>query len=282
MTSFLYLVCFIVCVTAQIHLVNSTAELVPPTGTILEVTGTDVRCRATPCTDGRIITTLQPSNKVTGQGEGKTACGFTWWRVKGGQCDGWVASNYLRRQGTAPNLCFPLKQNSFNYVSVNWGGSRQNGARCHAGIDVMSKAPGDVVAVDDGTVTNIFNFLVCREGWACSGGKCPNGRQTVAVMVYHPSLGKTINYGEVDGDHVAVRSGQAVKKGQRIGRAGYCGMLHFEIYSGRQSANKQWYPPSGGRAENPDKCARQYMGTKPAGLEDPRPWIQNRLARQWC
>jgi murein DD-endopeptidase MepM/ murein hydrolase activator NlpD len=255
----------------------------PPNGAALECTGADVRCRATPCTDGRIITTFQNGAKMTSMGQERTACGYTWWQVKGTFGEGWVASNYLRQPGQPGNeLCFPLKQGSFSRVSVNWGGSRQNGARCHAGIDVYSKAPGDVVAVADGTVTNIFNFLVCREGWACAGGKCPNGRQTVAVMVHHPSLGKTINYGEVDFDHVAVRSGQAIKKGQRIGRAGYCGMLHFEIYSGRQTANARWAPPAGGRAADPDKCARQYLGTKPATLEDPRPWIQNRLSGKWC
>jgi murein DD-endopeptidase MepM/ murein hydrolase activator NlpD len=142
----------------------------------------------------------------------------------------------------------------------------------------MSKSPGNVVAVADGTVTAIFNFLVCQNGWACRGGNC----QTKAVLVYHPSLGKTINYGEVDHDHIAVSVGSQVRKGQRIGRAGYCGMLHFEVYSGRQTANKQWYPPSGGRAENPDKCARQYLGTKPAALEDPRPWILERLRGKFC
>jgi murein DD-endopeptidase MepM/ murein hydrolase activator NlpD len=100
--------------------------------------------------------------------------------------------------------------------------------------------------------------------------------------VYHPSLGKTINYGEVDGDKVKVKKGDSIKKGMLIGVASYCGMLHFEVYSGKQTANARWYPPSGGKAENPDKCARMYMHTKPANLEDPRPWIQSRLAGQWC
>lgn len=131
-------------------------------------------------------------------------------------------------------------------------------------------------------MTNIFNFLACKDGWACQGRCGPNGKQTMAVMVHHPSLGKTFNYGEVDHDHVAVKVGQNIKKGQRIGRAGYCGMLHFEVYNGRQTANARWSPPSGQRSENPDKCARVYLNTKPAVLEDPRPWIVTRLNGKWC
>lgn len=95
----------------------------------------------------------------------------------------------------------------------------------------------------------------------------------MAVMIYHASLGKTINYGEMDQGHIAVSVGQSVKKGQYIGRAGHCGMLHFEVYTGRQSANARWLPPAGQRSASPDKCARLYMHTKPRVLEDPRPWM---------
>eukprot|EP01080_Neovahlkampfia_damariscottae_P003120 gene3120-5290_t len=101
-------------------------------------------------------------------------------------------------------------------------------------------------------------------------------------MVYHPKLGKTINYGEVDGNKVNVKRGQTIKRGQLIGIASYCGMLHFEIYSGSRTANSRWHPPSGQRSGNPDKCARQYLNTKPKELEDPRPWIQERLRGKFC
>jgi hypothetical protein len=64
------------------------------------------------------------------------------------------------------NLCFPLKRDSFNYVSNNWGDARSSGARyyltfkprCHAGLDVYTKRPGTVISVEDGVVTAIFNF----------------------------------------------------------------------------------------------------------------------------
>lgn len=101
-------------------------------------------------------------------------------------------------------------------------------------------------------------------------------------MVYHPSIGKTFNYGEVDKDHVKIKVGAFVQKGQVIGRAGYCDMLHFEVYTGKQVENFRWAPPPGGSSANPDKCARLYMNTKPRLLEDPRPWITTTLKDKWC
>lgn len=86
----------------------------------------------------------------------------------------------------------------------------------------------------DGEVTAIFPFLVCKDGWGCKQfGGCP--RQTNAVMIYHPSLGKTINYGEMDANQIKVSVGQKVTRGQVLGRASYCGMLHFELYQGRRT-----------------------------------------------
>jgi len=258
---------------------NQSTIAVPPSGTPLESTGSDVRCRNKPCTDGGVVAVFQVGTRSTSLGRESTGCGYTWWNVRtGNNQECWTASNYLKPVGALPDLCFPVKQDSFSHPVVNWGGARNNGARCHAGIDLFTKSPGNVVAVADGVVTNIFNFLVCTNGWACRTGSC----NTKAVMVFHPSLGKTINYGEVDHDFISVAVGQQVKKGQRIGRAGYCGMLHFEIYNGRQNANAQWYPPSGQRSADPDKCARQYLNTKPGHLEDPRPWTQNTLRGKYC
>ena len=136
----------------------------PPSGTILECTGTGVNARAGPCTNQRVIGVLNKGTKVTSLGQEQTGCGHTWWKVKASFGDSWVASNYLQTTQTPKDLCFPLKQNSLSRVSVNWGGARGNGARCHAGIDVYTKSPGHVIAVEEGIVTNIFNFLTCKNG----------------------------------------------------------------------------------------------------------------------
>jgi len=94
--------------------------------------------------------------------------------------------------------------------------------------------------------------MYCNSGWAGRG-------QTKAVLIYYPSLGKTINYGEIDAGHVKVRVGQRVNKGTYIGRAGHCGMLHFEVYSGRRSSNLRWMR---GRA-------------RPSAIQDPRPLVKS-------
>jgi murein DD-endopeptidase MepM/ murein hydrolase activator NlpD len=59
----------------------------------------------------------------------------------------------------------------------------------------------------------------------------------------------TINYAEIDADKFAsgIRIGANVTAGQLLGVAGHCGMLHFELYQGKLSNNKRWYPPSGKR-----------------------------------
>lgn len=98
-------------------------------------------------------------------------------------------------------------------------------------------------------------------------------------MVYHSSgalAGKTINYGEVNpGTYGNLRVGSLVKQGDTIGTFSRCGMLHMELYSGRQSQNYAWYP-SGGRVvgSNFNGCARNSINSKPRVLLDPRPLIQ--------
>jgi len=259
----------------MIEWTNDTNLFAPPVGTSLTVTGSDVNCRATPCTDGRVITTLQINNKLSSLGNEKTACGHTWWNVRGSFGDGWVASQYLKRSDAPNNLCFPLKANAFLRVSNNWGDARSDGARCHAGIDIYTKSPGHSAAVEDGVVTGIFNFLYCNSGWGGAG-------QSSAVLVYHTKLDKTFNYGEIDTNKVAVRVGQQVKKGQNLGVASHCGMLHFEVYRGRQTVNFRWSPPAGRRVTQPGQCHREFMSTKPSQLEDPRPWVNDRLRGKFC
>lgn len=130
------------------------------------------------------------------------------------------------------DLCFPLQFGSLDFISRNWGSRRSGGERCHAGIDIFTQAPGTVVAIEDGEVINIYGFLSCKDGWSMPEGTQYIGpkQATVAVMVYNPVTDRTFNYGEIDHDAVRVAVGDQVSKGQVLGRAGYCGMLHLEQY----------------------------------------------------
>jgi murein DD-endopeptidase MepM/ murein hydrolase activator NlpD len=103
-------------------------------------------------------------------------------------------------------------------------------------------------------VTNVYKF------YECTGGS------VYAVLVYHSSLNVTVNYGEINSYAVSVATGAKVTKGQRLGTASYCGMLHFEVYSGRRTSNLHWYPPSGSTVGSGDNCATKYPHTKPAAL----------------
>jgi len=163
-------------------------------------------------------------------------------------------------------LIFPLATGSLQHISVNWGGSRNSGARCHAGIDLFSQGAKKVVAIADGVVTGTMtNFLTCT----CTGSSVAAG----AVMVYHASIDKTVNYGEITGSSIQVKQGQRVTQGQFLGTAGACCMLHFELYSGSQWPNLHWYPSTGNKATDPDGCTKTSLSTKPAGILDPRPLI---------
>jgi hypothetical protein len=155
-------------------------------------------------------------------------------------------------------LVFPLVPDSLAEISVNWGFPRSNGRRCHAAVDIYTKGAKQVVAVSDGEVTAIM-----KNWYSCSGGTID------AIFVYHssgPLQGKTINYGEVNPGTYNVRVGSTVTKGERIGIASRCAMLHFELYQGRRTRNSYWLP-SGSIGSG---CARTSMRTKPAELLDPR------------
>jgi len=179
--------------------------------------------------------------------------------------------NIVQPGGSAnPSMCkgliFPLATGSLQHISVNWGGERNNGARCHAGIYLFSQGAKKVIAIADGVVTGVIaNFLTCT----CTGSNVVGG----AVMVYHPSIDQTVNYGEITASSILVTQGQSVTQGEHLGTAGACCMLHFELYAGRQWPNLHWYPANGHVATNPDGCTHTSLSTKPAGILDPRPLI---------
>jgi len=160
-------------------------------------------------------------------------------------------------------LVFPLATGSLNQISSNWGGSRQGGARCHAGLDILTTGARQIVAMSDGEVVNIMtDWYKCR------------GNSIDAIFVYHTTgalAGKTINYGEVDPGSYSVRAGDQVRRGQSLGTGRGCGMLHFELYEGRRSVNMYWKPASGRVGPG---CATNSMHTKPAAMLDPRPVIR--------
>lgn len=162
-----------------------------------------------------------------------------------------------------PRAVFPVPDESLDNILWNFGNRRQDGARCHAGIDINTRGEGNVVAITGGTVKRIYNFY-----------KCDN-QQTVAVLVEHKDVEGnlyTVNYGEIDHDKISVGVNDEVSAGDVLGKATYCGMLHFELYKGSIRSNIPWFPPSGVNVERePNYCARQdnIKNTKPEALWDP-------------
>lgn len=184
-------------------------------------------------------------------------------------------------------FCFPLKQSAFDYTGSDYGSGRPVSAganykkRCHSGQDIFSKGAGEVVAIDDGEVVSIIpTFLNCKRGVAG------------AVLVYHPSIGRTMNYGEIAVatlSRLGVKVGSRVKRGSPLGIATACGMLHFEVYNGRQADNLRWWPTkeckqaeANGRIfqcaaapfkEEKNMCAKYAIDLKNPTNLDPRPYI---------
>jgi hypothetical protein len=156
-------------------------------------------------------------------------------------------------------LSFPLALGSLKEISVNWGFARSNGRRCHAAVDIYTTGARQVVAVDDGEVVSIM-----KNWYSCSGGTID------AIFVYHSTgalQGKTINYGEVDPGTYTVRVGSQIKrKGDKLGVASRCDMLHFELYEGRRT--QQLVLAAVGRDRL--RLRRTSPRTKPAELLDPR------------
>jgi hypothetical protein len=206
---------------------------------------------------------------------------------------------------SSPKLCFPLKQSGFHNTRGDYGTGRNVGKsdmykykkRCHSGQDLFSKGQGIVVSVTDGIVTKITrNFLTCRNtGTAKKAG---------AVFVYHPSLDRTFNYGEIGLDSLkGITEGSTIAKGQVLGEAVVCGMLHFEVYQGRMNQNLQWWSTAEckasaerGRkydcarpsfAEERNMCAVHSLELKDERNLDPRPYVDlltpgNGGVGEWC
>lgn len=108
--------------------------------------------------------------------------------------------------------------------------SRSSGTRAHAGIDLYQPDFTPVLAMADGVVTRVDGFYM----------------QTHVVEVDHGTF--LARYGEVDPASIPVRRGQAVSRGQVVGRVGILTkpngrrlgvpsmMLHLEMYDKTEGA----------------------------------------------
>lgn len=59
-------------------------------------TTSNLNVRATPCTNGRLVTTLTSGTQVSTVGGTQTACGHTWVNIRANGITGWAAQNWLR------------------------------------------------------------------------------------------------------------------------------------------------------------------------------------------
>jgi hypothetical protein len=132
-------------------------------------------------------------------------------------------------------LSFPLAPAALKEISVNWGFARSSGKRCHAAVDIYTAGARQVVAVSDGEVVSIM-----KNWYSCSVGRSTPSLSTTRAG---PLQGKTINYGEVESGHVQrARRLADHQRGDKLGIASRCDMLHFELYQGRRTRNSYWLP----------------------------------------
>lgn len=181
---------------------------------------------------------------------------------------------------TTTGLCFPIARESFKENKYNFGNARRDGSRCHAGIDMYTQGEGRIIAIDDGEVINIHNFLS-----DCDAGPAD------ALLIHHPTLqgGITINYGEMNRGQIAVKEGQHVTRGQYLGIAKTCSyggstMLHLEMYQGKVSSTKQWENLPGVVPEgNANYCVVEpaFLAVKPPELLNPTDLVKS-LEGKFC
>jgi len=191
-------------------------------------------------------------------------------------------------KGNASEYCFPLTKNSFDKNLNNWGDKRAGGDRCHAGVDLLTnhqQSQGEVVSIAAGEVILACDdcFYECSDGATIPEKHKNNGDNVGLLFIHHPKLDMTVNYGEIDKGKLNVEKGNKVQKGQKLGRATYCTMLHFEIYEGKVYDNIKWKPPDGMNSSGErNKCAKKYVGQiKNKPLLDPSK-ILRKLEGNYC
>ncbi len=58
-------------------------------------------------------------------------------------------------------------------------------------------------------------------------------------------------------------------------------MLHFELYDGSLTRTHQWHPPTGSSSTGTNRCASEYLSTKPDELLDPNNFIAG-ISSNFC
>jgi murein DD-endopeptidase MepM/ murein hydrolase activator NlpD len=199
----------------------------------------------------------------------------------------WSRMEYCKPNST-PKFRFPLdkKHRNTGYHSGARAFGSSRGARAHAGCDLYAPAGEPIYAIEDGTITNYYDYY-----W-----------QTFALVVNHN--GTIVLYGEVQppksghgytGTDIPSENlrnglannlsvGSSVKKGQHIAYVGQLRqldkktskrvnykdtMLHFEMYKGNATGNLT--QPSNKTFDNVPM--KNYMRRK--DLLNPKEYIDN-------
>ena len=153
-------------------------------------------------------------------------------------------------------LTYPVKgerlQATLNFGEIRDASKNCPSGRCHVGCDLQQ---GTAVAIADGYVTAKYNFNA-----GCSGG------DVYAILIYHPSLDITVNYGEIDWGDTSVKAGSNVRQGDPVGYASRCKMLYFEVYTGKVTANQAWCRSASQPLSPGENCMVKYPRGKPAAV----------------
>jgi murein DD-endopeptidase MepM/ murein hydrolase activator NlpD len=116
-------------------------------------------------------------------------------------------------------------------LSDTYTQARAGGARLHDAIDIMAPEGTPVVAAADGKVEKLFNS---------------QGGGGITIYVRSPDQRWVFYYAHLQGYAAGLAEGQAVRRGQIIGRVGHTGNanaagphLHFAI--NRMQPGEKWY-----------------------------------------
>jgi len=202
------------------------------------------------------------------------------------------------------DLCFPLVKGDFTNSDVGRtetgfitaSSFSQNRAtsepgktrRCHKGLDMYTggvaanrMTHGRVVAIADGVVKVVMDgFTKCQDGWffdaAGAGKKVSKKTKAYGVTIHHPSLNLDVTYGELTFSYVG--KDDAVTKGQLLGEATVCEMLHFELWGPNTRSAGHWGPADDGMQPC---CPTDESTPSYSGLKNPRALLRM-LQGKWC
>jgi murein DD-endopeptidase MepM/ murein hydrolase activator NlpD len=113
----------------------------------------------------------------------------------------------------------------------NFGATRNNGDRKHAGVDLIASQGAKVYAIKEGTIVNYYEFT----------GPYMGLNTTYCIFVDHGDY--VVNYAEVSNMAEGLSIGSRVMAGQHIGNVGLVSssaMLHFELYKPGTKENVSW------------------------------------------